>query len=212
MTPFLRTLLYRLLVLSALLGALGSRPACAQVVTTFNFDFNFTFVSNLSPGSNYGTFSGSFSATGSSAASYVISSMSQQTTLGNYTATLLSPGTFASNDNTLIFPANSGYFSLGGVSFVANNVDYNLYYSTSGAPYYAITTGLYEGTGAVYAGTVTEVGAPGPVPGAGLWSFGGLCVGGAATRYRLCVAMGASALRKLFALSQRMGGASQARA
>ena len=66
--------------------------------------------------------------------------------------------------------------------------------------------------GAVYAGTVTAAGAPGPVPGAGLWSFGGLCVGGVATRYRLCAAMGASALRKLFALCRRMGGASAARA
>jgi len=180
--------------LIVVLGGLAAPPAAAQLVTTFNFDF--TFVSNLSPGSNYGSFNGSFSATGGPA-SYVITSMSA--TLGGYSTTLLAPGAFASNDNKLTSPANLGYFTLGGVSFVANNVNYNLYYSTSGAPYYAISTGLYEGTGAVYAGTVTAAGAPGPVPGAGLWSLGGLCLGGVVTRLRRGVVMGASALCKLFA-------------
>jgi len=201
--------LFRLAVPIVCLLGLGSAPALAQLVTTF--DFNFTYVSSLTAGVNYGTLTGSFKATGGPA-SYIITSMSG--TLGGHATTLLAPGGFAGNDNALYYPKNPNYFTLGGVSFVANGINLNLYFTgTSGSPNnsYVITSVDAVNNGAVYKGTITEVGAPGPVPGAGLWSFGGLCVGGAATRYRLFVAMGVSALANLFALLQRIGRFKDAR-
>ena len=194
---------FKLVALVALLYGVSVGPVFAQVTT---FDFTFNFSKSLTPGANYGVLTGSFTATGGPTA-YVITAMSG--TLGGYSTTLLGVGAFAGNDNALTFPANPGYFTEGGVSFVANNVDYNLYYYQGN---YAITPTDALNNGAQYTVKSFTKRVPGPVPGAGLWSFGGLCLGGLATRFRLCVATSAIAFRKLSAWLKRFGGASAARA
>lgn len=200
-------------VLIAFIAGLGCGPIYAQVITTFDFDFS--YVSSITPGANYGTLVGSFTATGS-AASYVISSMSG--TLNGDSVTLLAPGAFGGNDNKLKYSTKSKktpYFDVSGVSFVANGIQLNLYYTGKGGSpknSYIVTSTGTLGSGAVYTGTVTKVGAPGPVPGAGLWSFGGLFFGGVATRFRLCAAIGARAWREAIARFKRRRGEGEARA
>ncbi len=156
--------------------ALCEGPALAQVVSTFDFDF--TFVSSYSGDGGYGSLVGSFTATGG-AGSYTITSV--QGTLGGQTITLLAPMAFAGNDNALYYPANPGYFTLGGVSFAMKGVDYNLYYYQG---LYGITTVDSLNEGAAYTGTVTLDPAPGPIPGAGLMSFVGLGISSLAMRFR----------------------------
>ena len=178
------------------LAMLAGAAARAQTVSTFNF--NFTFDYNLSTGGDYGPLQGAFTATGGNG-DYVITSING--TLGGYSISLLAPSAFAGNDNTLSYPANPGYFTLGGVSFVANGVDLNLYYYNGVT---AITPVNALGYGGVYSGTVTQVGAPAPAPGTGLLSFAGLCVAGLGKRFKPCVAVAKGALRH-FSAARSMG-------
>ena len=176
-------------LLLAVWAGLSGGAAFAQAVTTLNFDFN--FVSLMTPDGNYGELKATAAATGGPGL-YTLTSMSG--TLGGASISMLAPNAFAGNDNTVSFPASTNYFTLGGVSFVANNIDYNLY-NTAGAT--GITTVNALNYGGVYSGSVTLVGAPGPVPGAGLFSLGGLCLGGLASRFKLCMKIGRDLFQKL---------------
>lgn len=176
---------------------LGAGASFAQVASTFDFNFSFSYA--LSAPGDYGPLDGSFTATGG-AGNYTITSITG--TLGGYNIQLLAPQAFAGNDNLLYYPVNPGYFTLGGVSFVMNGTDLNLYYSEG---VYTITPVNALGEGGVYTGTVTMVGAPGPVPGVGLVSFGGLFLSGAAVRFRLCAALAKKAFGSISArLSPRL--------
>jgi hypothetical protein len=183
---------------------LGGAQSSAQIATTFDVSFNFSY--QLTAPGDYGPLRATFSGVSNGGAAYTVTSISG--TLGSYNITLLPPGAFAGNDNILTYPSGAGYFTLGGVSFVMNGTDLNFYYYNG---QHTITPANSLGAGGVYTGTVTEVGAPGPIPGTGLLSLAGLSLAGFASRFRQCKAVVRRSLNCLsmrFSRSSRPGGAS----
>ena len=154
---------------------LCNNQAAAQALTTF--DFSFTYNSGKT---DYGALTGTFlalSVTGSPN-TYLVQSMSG--TLAGAPVTLLEPGAFAGNDNTLIYPGAPISVSFGGVAFTANGVQSNIF----GMGHYYVLSQTRRVEGSTYNGSVTLRAAPGPAAGAGGLSFVALCFAGLATRFR----------------------------
>jgi hypothetical protein len=179
----------------ALLAAalLASSPAFAQLLT---FDFNFSFVFGLDRGPLTGTFV--VAPTGSPD---VYSIQQMNGSLGGKGISGLT--SYMGSDNLLKYPASPGYFTTSGVAFIVDSKTYNLFYSGSGGLQpYSITDKDFSST---YTGTVTPHAAPGPVAGAGIFSFLSLCLAGVATRLRTCVNFAKRILRRLSPTSTPSG-------
>ena len=101
------------------------------------------------------------------------------------------PG-FQGNDNTIFSgTASTPLFNFYGISFSTSSGSYNLY--STGSQYalienVPISNGLSGGGVPLTSVTLTPVGAPGPVPGAGLLSLGFFVLAGVKTKARAIAA------------------------
>lgn len=103
---------------------------CLLVVSPAAADtFSFSYSGTGDAGSFTG--SGTFDASLITGDEYQINSISGKQSVDGgvnyYSMTLLTPGTFGSNDN--LFFVNPPNFDESGLSFSANSVDYNIYYT-----------------------------------------------------------------------------------
>lgn len=83
--------------------------------------------------------SGVLTTTDNGGGNYTITAISG--TFNGDSMTLIAPGGFQGNDNTLFFPGAPGLLDFSGFSFVSNSVSYNTYYSASGS--YCGSPGCY---------------------------------------------------------------------
>ena len=128
--------------------------------TTFTFSFADTATNGtvISAG-------GSLMATLVSGNEFVVTSISGMQ--NGFAMTLLPPGAFDSNDNKVF--SSGPFLDLGGVSFVSNGVDYNIYYNAATNSYFECNSNTNgnacsPGQGLPITGNLTEV-ATVPEPG-----------------------------------------------